>query len=96
MKKLLFLLTTPFGLRNDRVFRHGFNYYFFFKSEKNEEKKKESNLLDTGIQPFVPPGLALLWGFANQEGGNARPLVLSIFHNCRLEDFILSVLPNST
>ena len=52
-------------------------------------------LLDARVQPLVPPRLALLRGLANQERGDARPLVLAVLHHRRLQDLILGVLPHA-
>uniref|UniRef100_A0A1I8JJ09 Protein kinase domain-containing protein n=2 Tax=Macrostomum lignano TaxID=282301 RepID=A0A1I8JJ09_9PLAT len=46
-------------------------------------------LFNTGIQPFVPAGFALLSGFAVQQRGNSGPLVFAVFHYGRLENLIL-------
>lgn len=69
-----------------------------FLSNQTEEKNKENiqYLFNGGVEPLVPAGLALLGGLANEERGDPRPLVLPIFHNRRLEDLILGVLPHAS
>jgi hypothetical protein len=52
-------------------------------------------LLDTWIEPFVPTGFALFRCFTDEEGGYTGPLVHAIFTDCRFEDFILGVLPDT-
>ena len=52
------------------------------------------SLLDGGVEPLVPAGLALLGGLADEQRGDARPLVLTVLHHGRLEDLILGVLPH--
>ncbi|KAK1732487.1 hypothetical protein QTG54_016881 [Skeletonema marinoi] len=47
------------------------------------------------IQPFIPPCLALLGRFAIEEGGDAGPLLFSVFHYGGFEDFIFGVFPDS-
>ena len=46
-------------------------------------------LLDAGVQPLIPAGLALLGGFPHQQGGNPGPLIQPILHDCCLQDFVL-------
>lgn len=52
------------------------------------------SLLDGGVEPLVPAGLALLGGLADEQRGDARPLVLAVLHHGRLEDLVLGVLPH--
>ena len=51
-------------------------------------------LLDGGVQPLEPPGLALLSTLPVKEGRDPRPLVLAVLHHGGLEDLILGVLPH--
>lgn len=39
------------------------------------------DLTDTGIQPFNPSCLALLWCFPCQQRGNTRPLIETVFRD---------------
>ena len=53
-------------------------------------------LLDTRVDPLVPPGLALFGRLAHQQRGDTRPLVQTVFHHRRFQDLVLNVLPNSS
>ena len=52
-------------------------------------------LLDGGIEPLEPSGLALLGTLPVQKGRDPGPLVLAILHHGGLEDLILRVLPHA-
>jgi len=65
-------------------------------STKTKCKGDKSYLFNGGIHPLVPPRLALLRRLANEKRRDLIPLILPIPYNCRLEDLILSVLPNVT
>lgn len=41
-------------------------------------------LLDAGVEPLIPAGLALLRTLPRQKRGNARPLILAVLHHRRL------------
>ena len=52
-------------------------------------------LLDAGIEPLVPPCLALFGRFSIQERSNSSPLVLAVLHDGGLEDLVLLFGPFS-
>ncbi len=52
-------------------------------------------LLDGGIKPLEPAGLALFGRLAMDERSNSGPLVLAVLHDGRLEDLILRVAPHA-
>ncbi|CRK27851.1 hypothetical protein BN1708_004512 [Verticillium longisporum] len=54
------------------------------------------DLLDAGVEPFVPSRFALLGRLARQQGRHARPLVEAIFRHGGLEDLILNVGPDAS
>ena len=54
-----------------------------------------SYLLDGWVEPLVPASLALLGGLADEQRRDARPLVLAVLHDGRLEDLVLRVLPHA-
>jgi hypothetical protein len=54
------------------------------------------SFLDAGVEPVIPPCLALLSRFSDQERGNPAPLVQTVFHHRSFEDLVLSVFPNAT
>ena len=54
-----------------------------------------SYLLDGRVKPLVPARLALLGGLADEQRRDARPLVLAVLHDGRLEDLVLRVLPHA-
>jgi hypothetical protein len=45
--------------------------------------------LNAGVKPLKPTSFALLAALSMQKRSNPRPLVLAIFHDSRLQDFIL-------
>lgn len=61
----------------------------------NPVEQKPAHLFNAWIKPLVPTCFTLLGRLPNQERRYPCPLVLAIFHNRSLEDFILGVLPNT-